>query len=171
MAPSLLFIPDISGFTKFVNNTAAEHGRHIIAELLDLIIESNELSLTVSELEGDAVFGSAQPLKLLVLLRNGPCELADDLGAAQVRKAQRLPGELHLLLVLFGEEGTLLAFPLPLRLNVCDPLLESGASPLLSLQRPEPSVARHSPSGCGGITLGPNILLDSKPATGSSGGT
>ena len=56
MAPSLLFIPDISGFTKFVSSTEVEHGRHIIAELLELIIESNHLDLTVSELEGDAVF-------------------------------------------------------------------------------------------------------------------
>lgn len=56
MAPSLLFIPDISGFTKFVNRTEAEHGRHIIAELLQLIVDNNRLGLTVSELEGDAVF-------------------------------------------------------------------------------------------------------------------
>lgn len=56
MAPSLLYIPDISGFTKFVNDTEVEHGRHVIAELLELIIESDELGLTVSELEGDAVF-------------------------------------------------------------------------------------------------------------------
>jgi Protein of unknown function (DUF2652)/Polyketide cyclase / dehydrase and lipid transport len=56
MAPSLLFIPDISGFTKFVNTTEVAHGRHVIAELLDLIIGSDELGLTVSELEGDAVF-------------------------------------------------------------------------------------------------------------------
>jgi hypothetical protein len=29
MAPSLLFIPDISGFTKFVNTTEVAHGRHV----------------------------------------------------------------------------------------------------------------------------------------------
>ena len=56
MAPSLLFIPDISGFTKFVNSTEVAHGRHVIAELLDIIIGADELGLTVSELEGDAVF-------------------------------------------------------------------------------------------------------------------
>ncbi len=55
MPQSLLFIPDISGFTNFVNSTEVEHGRHVIAELLDLIIESDRLGLTVSELEGDAV--------------------------------------------------------------------------------------------------------------------
>jgi hypothetical protein len=52
---SLLFIPDISGFTKFVTATEIEHSQHIIAELLEIIIDSNELGLTVSEIEGDAV--------------------------------------------------------------------------------------------------------------------
>jgi hypothetical protein len=56
MGPSLLFIPDISGFTKFVSTTEVHHGRHIIAELLEVIIAADRLGLTVSELEGDAVF-------------------------------------------------------------------------------------------------------------------
>lgn len=56
MAPTLLFLPDISGFTKFVNTTEVEHSRHIIAELLELIIDADELGLTVAEIEGDAVF-------------------------------------------------------------------------------------------------------------------
>ena len=52
---SFLFIPDISGFTKFVNNTAISHSQHIISELLELIIDADELGLEVSEIEGDAV--------------------------------------------------------------------------------------------------------------------
>lgn len=55
MAKSLLFIPDITGFTEFVNNTEIEHSQHIISELLEKIIDSNEISLEVSEIEGDAV--------------------------------------------------------------------------------------------------------------------
>jgi hypothetical protein len=51
----LLFIPDISGFTKFVNETEIEHSRYIISELLENIINSNKIGLTVSEIEGDAV--------------------------------------------------------------------------------------------------------------------
>jgi hypothetical protein len=47
--PALLFIPDISGFTQFVNDTEINHARHIIEELLNLIIESNQLGLEVSE--------------------------------------------------------------------------------------------------------------------------
>lgn len=52
---SLLFIPDISGFTKFVTAVEIDHSQHIIAELLEIIIDSNELGLTISEIEGDAV--------------------------------------------------------------------------------------------------------------------
>src|SRR4051812_17004607 len=59
----LLFIPDISGFTKFVNNTEIDHSRMIIQELLELLISANQLGLEVSEIEGDAVlfykFGDA----------------------------------------------------------------------------------------------------------------
>jgi hypothetical protein len=51
----LLFIPDISGFTKFVNATDIAHSRLIIQELLEVIINSNQLGLEVSEVEGDAV--------------------------------------------------------------------------------------------------------------------
>lgn len=51
----LLFIPDISGFTNFVSNMELQHSRHIISELLELIIDSNQLSLEVSEVEGDAI--------------------------------------------------------------------------------------------------------------------
>ena len=52
---SLIYIPDISGFTEFVNETEVKHSQHIISELLEIIIDSNELGLTVSEIEGDAV--------------------------------------------------------------------------------------------------------------------
>ena len=51
----LLFIPDISGFTRFVNQTEIEHSRLIIEELLEIIINANELGLEISEIEGDAV--------------------------------------------------------------------------------------------------------------------
>ena len=50
-----ILIADISGFTNFVSSTALEHSSHIINELLELIIETNTLGLTVSEIEGDAV--------------------------------------------------------------------------------------------------------------------
>jgi hypothetical protein len=51
----LLFIPDISGFTKFINETEIDHSRIIIEELLENIINSNNIGLQISEVEGDAV--------------------------------------------------------------------------------------------------------------------
>lgn len=53
--PTLLFIPDISGFTQFVNETEITHSQHIIEELLEILIDANEISLEVSEIEGDAI--------------------------------------------------------------------------------------------------------------------
>lgn len=53
---SLLFIPDISGFTKFVQTTEAEHSQHVIAELLEILIEANTQDLSLAEVEGDALF-------------------------------------------------------------------------------------------------------------------
>ena len=55
LQPTLIFIPDISGFTHFINETEVEHSTHIIQELLEIIIESNTLNMTVSEIEGDAI--------------------------------------------------------------------------------------------------------------------
>jgi hypothetical protein len=51
----LLFIPDISGFTRFVNETDIDHSRLIIQELLEILINSNQVGLEVSEIEGDAI--------------------------------------------------------------------------------------------------------------------
>ena len=51
----LLFIPDISGFTRFVNETDIDHSRLIIQELLEALINSNTIGLEISEIEGDAI--------------------------------------------------------------------------------------------------------------------
>ncbi len=56
MAKSLLFIPDISGFTKFVQTTEVEHSQHVIAELLEVLIAANTQELELAEVEGDALF-------------------------------------------------------------------------------------------------------------------
>ena len=65
----LLFIPDISGFTDFINNIELIHSRHIINELLELLINSNQLELEVSEIEGDAIlfykYGESPDLKAI----------------------------------------------------------------------------------------------------------
>lgn len=58
----LILIPDISGFTSFVNTVDDNVGVSIISELLRDIIDNNILSLELSEIEGDALlyynFGS-----------------------------------------------------------------------------------------------------------------
>jgi hypothetical protein len=63
----LIFIPDISGFTRFINEVEIDHGRHIIQELLEVIINSNDLGLEISEIEGDAIlfykYGDTPELK------------------------------------------------------------------------------------------------------------
>ncbi len=51
----LLFIPDISGFTRFINETEIDHSRLIIKELLEILIDANEIGLEISEIEGDAI--------------------------------------------------------------------------------------------------------------------
>ncbi len=56
MKNSLLFIPDISGFTKFVQSTEKEHSLHVISELFDILIDANTLKLELAEVEGDALF-------------------------------------------------------------------------------------------------------------------
>ncbi len=56
MNKSLLFIPDISGFTQFVQNTEIEHSQHVIAELLEVLINANTQNLQLAEIEGDALF-------------------------------------------------------------------------------------------------------------------
>ncbi|HYC38989.1 MAG TPA: DUF2652 domain-containing protein [Chitinophagaceae bacterium] len=65
----LIFIPDISGFTRFVNETEIEHSRFIIQELLELLINANEIGLEISEIEGDAIlfykYGEAPDLDQL----------------------------------------------------------------------------------------------------------
>lgn len=56
MAKSLLFLPDISGYTKFIQTTEIEHSQHVISELLEILIAANTEDLKLAEIEGDALF-------------------------------------------------------------------------------------------------------------------
>lgn len=56
MNKALLFIPDISGYTSFVHDTEVSHQSHILEELMNLLIDSNDLGLELAEIEGDALF-------------------------------------------------------------------------------------------------------------------
>ena len=53
--PTLICIPDISGFTQFMSESEFELSSKIISSLLNKIIYSNEIGLKISEIEGDAV--------------------------------------------------------------------------------------------------------------------
>ncbi len=66
MSDSTLFIPDISGFTRFVKQTEIQHSQHIIEELINLIIKEGSSIFKVAEIEGDAVFFFKHEEKLSV---------------------------------------------------------------------------------------------------------
>jgi Protein of unknown function (DUF2652) len=65
----LLFIPDISGFSRFVNTVELEHSRFIIQQLLEVLIRANDSGLQISEIEGDAIlfYQFGEPVELRVL--------------------------------------------------------------------------------------------------------
>jgi uncharacterized protein YndB with AHSA1/START domain len=54
-----LVIADISGYTSFVAKTELEHSQEILSELLELLVGRFQPTLTISKLEGDAVFAYA----------------------------------------------------------------------------------------------------------------
>jgi len=64
---SILCIPDITGFTRFVTENEIEFIRKIIPGLLRNMVDSNSINLKVSEIEGDSVvfyrFGALPPLE------------------------------------------------------------------------------------------------------------
>jgi hypothetical protein len=51
-----LVLADISGYTSFLTQAELDHAGEIITELLELITDRFESLLTISKLEGDAVF-------------------------------------------------------------------------------------------------------------------
>ena len=63
----LIFIPDITGFTNFVNSVNIDLGVSITRDLLTEIITSNPLDVELSEIEGDAILyyklGNPIPIK------------------------------------------------------------------------------------------------------------
>jgi class 3 adenylate cyclase len=60
-----LVLADISGFTSFVAETELEHADVVISHLLESIVEKLSSRLTISKLEGDAVFAYIEESKLL----------------------------------------------------------------------------------------------------------
>jgi len=87
----LIFIPDISGFTKFVSELEIDHSKLIIKELLELLINSNSIGLTISEIEGDAIlfyrFGeSPDIMEIYKQVEKMFCEFHKQINAYDHRK-------------------------------------------------------------------------------------
>lgn len=66
----IVFIPDISGYSRFVSRTDNTSGAKVISEMLASIIESNYLAFSISEIEGDAIlfyrYGYPYPIPLIL---------------------------------------------------------------------------------------------------------
>src|SRR5258708_655598 len=56
MPQGYLVLADISGYTSFLAKTELDHAHKILTELLEVIVKSCNSILTLSKLEGDAVF-------------------------------------------------------------------------------------------------------------------
>jgi hypothetical protein len=59
-----LVLADISGYTSFVAQTEIEHADIALSYLLETIVEKLDDLLTISKLEGDAVFAYAEESRL-----------------------------------------------------------------------------------------------------------
>lgn len=54
-----LIISDITGYSKYVNESELEHARDSLTDLLNILIDHTQSPLVLSKLEGDAVFSYA----------------------------------------------------------------------------------------------------------------
>jgi hypothetical protein len=54
-----LIISDITGYSKYVNESELEHARDSLTDLLNILIDHTQSPLVISKLEGDAVFSYA----------------------------------------------------------------------------------------------------------------
>ena len=70
LQPALLLIPDISGFTRFIQESGSQQAPYLVADLLEILIEANTLDMEVSEIQGDAILfyrlGPPPPVQELV---------------------------------------------------------------------------------------------------------
>jgi hypothetical protein len=71
-----LVLADISGYTGYLAQVELEHAHEILTDLLETIVEQFKTILTISKLEGDAVFANVdeekvtRPESLLELIEN-----------------------------------------------------------------------------------------------------
>lgn len=55
-----LLISDITGYSKYLNQSELEHARDSLTDLLNVLIEQTRLPLVISKPEGDAIFSYAR---------------------------------------------------------------------------------------------------------------
>ena len=51
----IILIPDITGYTQFLNETELQHSQHVITDLLDALVGAIHPDVRLSEIEGDAL--------------------------------------------------------------------------------------------------------------------
>ena len=107
----IIFIPDISGYSKFVKSVDAKVGAEVIADLLSTVIRANKLSFAISEVEGDAILfyrlGTYYPISVIL------DQFEFMLSAFRTRIehiAKRHPQVKHLSLKSIVHYGELLSF-------------------------------------------------------------
>lgn len=61
-----LYIADISGYSMYLGASELEHARDTLGALLEVLVEGTRPPLTISKLEGDAVFSYSEDTDLLV---------------------------------------------------------------------------------------------------------
>ncbi|HAV78580.1 MAG TPA: hypothetical protein DCX53_14625 [Anaerolineae bacterium] len=59
-----LLLADISGYTSFLAKVELEHAHEILTDLLEVIVDKFKSFLTISKLEGDAVFAYVDETKI-----------------------------------------------------------------------------------------------------------
>lgn len=59
-----LVLADISGFTAYLAGVELDHAHEILSDLIEAIVERFKSLLTISKLEGDAIFAYAPDVKL-----------------------------------------------------------------------------------------------------------
>lgn len=113
-SPTLICIPDISGFTQFMREVDFKLSSQVIPALLNEIIYANKLDLKVSEIEGDAVFfyknGKLPDFEILIeQCKNFYTEFYDRLNALKkkytnLEEAKTIPETLGLKIILHYSE-------------------------------------------------------------------
>jgi uncharacterized protein YndB with AHSA1/START domain len=104
----LLLIADITGYTVFLRESELEHAQAALSALLEVLVEGNRPPLTISRLEGDAVFsyvvdtggvggqtfvelvediyvGFRRALDLMVLNTSCPCNACANIGSLDLK--------------------------------------------------------------------------------------